>query len=433
MKKLNAIASIFKSGQLKFWQLSALALFAFLFALILLFRPAALFDDPYSAVVKAADGQLLSARIAADGQWRFPAALAIPEKYKKALLTFEDKRFYYHPGFDPLAIFRAMIQNIQKKRVISGGSTISMQVIRLSRKSQKRTFSEKLSELFRAVSLEFFHSKEEILLLYTTHAPYGGNVVGLEAASWRWFGRPADDLSWAEAATLAILPNAPSLVSLQRNRSLFEQKRNRLLKRLFAEGVIDQLTYTLALQEPLPAAPKALPDVAPHYLELLRQKEGNKLFETDIQAHLQKLTGEVLKTHHKLLKYNQINNLAVIIRQTSDGKVLAYHGNVPCSSEGAFCHNDMVQAQRSSGSILKPFLYAAALQEGLIHPQSLLPDIPTWIAGYSPKNFDETYDGAIAADEALKAFSEYSFYMAAAAVWHRTLSCPAQRYGLHKL
>jgi penicillin-binding protein 1C len=402
MKKLNSTFNIFKTKQLKYWQLISLALLAFLFAVILFFRPVELFDDPYSAVIKAADGQLLSARIASDGQWRFPAPDSIPEKYKKVLLTFEDKRFYYHPGFDPVAIFRAMIQNFQSRKVISGGSTITMQVIRLSRKSQKRTLTEKLTELFRAVSLEFFHSKEQILLLYATHAPYGGNVVGLEAASWRWFGRPPNDLSWAEATTLAILPNAPSLVSLQRNRSLFEQKRNRLLKRLYADDIIDQLTYELSLEEPLPAEPKALPDNAPHYLEFLRQNQGNKLFETAIQSQLQKLTGEVIQTHHNLLKYNQINNLAVIIRQTSTGKILAYHGNVPCKSDVGFCYNDMVQARRSSGSILKPFLYASALQDGLIHPQSLLPDIPSWIAGYSPKNFDESYDGAIAADEALR-------------------------------
>lgn len=402
MKKLNSTFNIYKTKQLKYWQLISLALLAFLFAVILFFRPVELFDDPYSAVIKAADGQLLSVRIASDGQWRFPAPDSIPEKYKKVLLTFEDKRFYYHPGFDPVAIFRAMIQNIQSNKVISGGSTITMQVIRLSRKSQKRTLTEKLTELFRAVSLEFFHNKEQILLLYATHAPYGGNVVGLEAASWRWFGRPPNDLSWAEATTLAILPNAPSLVSLQRNRSLFEQKRNRLLKRLYADEIIDQLTYELSLEEPLPAEPKALPDIAPHYLEFLRQNQGNKLFETAIQSQLQKLTGEVIQTHHNLLKYNQINNLAVIIRQTSTGKILAYHGNVPCKSDVAFCYNDMVQARRSSGSILKPFLYASALQDGLIHPQSLLPDIPSWIAGYSPKNFDESYDGAIAADEALR-------------------------------
>ncbi|MDP2234794.1 MAG: penicillin-binding protein 1C [Bacteroidales bacterium] len=388
--------------KLKYWQLFSLALFVVFFVVLLFLRPDKLFKDPYSAVIKAADGKLLSARIASDGQWRFPATDSIPEKYKLALLAFEDKRFYYHPGFDPVAILRAAVQNIKSNQIISGGSTISMQVIRLSKKAGKRTFSEKVSEIFSAVSLELFKSKEQILLLYATHAPYGGNVVGLEAASWRWFGRPPHDLSWAEAATLAILPNAPSLVTLQRNRNLFEQKRNRLLKRLYESSTIDQLTYELSVQEPLPELPKALPDIAPHFLEFLRLKEGDKLFETAIQSQLQKLTGEVIQTHHNLLKYNQINNLAVIIRQTSTGKIIAYHGNVHCSSEVAFCYNDMVQAHRSSGSILKPFLYASALQDGLIHPNSLLPDIPSWIAGYSPKNFDETYAGAIAADEALR-------------------------------
>ncbi|MDO8897087.1 MAG: transglycosylase domain-containing protein [Bacteroidales bacterium] len=253
--------------KLKYWQLFSLALFVVFFVVLLFLRPDKLFKDPYSAVIKAADGKLLSARIASDGQWRFPATDSIPEKYKLALLAFEDKRFYYHPGFDPVAILRAAVQNIKSKQIISGGSTISMQVIRLSRKAGKRTFSEKVSEIFSAVSLELFKSKEQILLLYATHAPYGGNVVGLEAASWRWFGRPPHDLSWAEAATLAILPNAPSLVTLQRNRNLFEQKRNRLLKRLFANEIIDQLTYELSLEEPLPAEPKATAGFSPAWPE----------------------------------------------------------------------------------------------------------------------------------------------------------------------
>jgi penicillin-binding protein 1C len=384
----------------RIFQLVLITIFAVL--ILLLITPYKLFDDPYSAVLKDANGRLLGARIAADEQWRFPEPDSIPLKFEKALLMFEDKRFFYHPGFDPLAMLRAAIQNFRNRSVVSGGSTLTMQVVRLSRKGQRRTIGEKIIEVAYSIALEIKLSKHKILMLYASHAPYGGNVVGIEAASWRWFGSPLYDLSWAEVATLTVLPNAPSMVSLQRNRLLFEQKRNRLLSRLFDAKIIDSLTFDLAIKEPLPELPQPLPDLAPHYLEYLRSKHGDRLFISDIQIRLQKQTSNILLFNHRMLRNNQINNLAVIIRETETGKVLAYHGNVPFSFATENAHNDMVQALRSSGSILKPFLFATALQEGMIQPGSMLPDIPTWIGGFSPKNFDENYEGAIPADEALR-------------------------------
>ncbi|KAF0128724.1 MAG: penicillin-binding protein 1C [Bacteroidetes bacterium] len=406
------------------------------------FYPGKLFSDPWSAILKDKNGQLLSARIAADGQWRFPPPDSIPEKYIEALLSFEDKRFYYHPGIDVVATMRALYSNLKADKVISGGSTISMQVIRISRKGQKRTIGEKINELWRALALELFRSKREILLLYAANAPYGGNVVGLEAASWRWFGRNPDDLSWAEAASLAILPNAPSLISLQRNRGLFLARRNNLLKRLKDEDVIDELTYQLSVAEPLPAEPKPLPDKAPHYLEYLRKQQGDRLYQSTIDPVFQRVTADLLMSHHMSLKANQIRNGAVIVRDLRSGDILAYQGNVPAEAFPKDQFNDMIQAERSSGSILKPFLFAAALQDGYIHPGSLLPDIPSWISGFNPKNFDEKYSGAVPASQALQRslnvpfvhllrdYGVNRFYDLLQELGFTTFKKPAYHYGL---
>jgi len=420
----------------------AVALFVIWFGSLFFAYPVKLFSDPLSAILKDKNGQLLSARIAADGQWRFPAPDSIPEKYIQALLTFEDRRFYFHLGIDPIATVRAIYSNLKAGKVVSGGSTITMQVIRISRKGQKRTIGEKFNELWRAHSLELFKSKREILLLYAGNAPYGGNVVGLEAASWRWFGRNPHDLSWAEAATLAILPNAPSLISLQRNRELFLARRNSLLKRLRAENVMDELTYQLSVAEPLPSEPKSLPDKASHYIEYLRKDNGDRLFQSTIDPVFQRVTAELLTFHHHNLKANQIHNGAVIVRDLRSGKILAYQGNVPADAFPKDHFNDMIQAERSSGSILKPFLFAAALQDGFIHPGSLLPDIPSWISGFNPKNFDEKYAGAVTASQSLQRslnvpfvhllrnYSVNRFYDLLHELGFTTFKKPAYHYGL---
>ena len=177
-----------------------------------LLSPLPRFRNPYSTVVEARDGTLLGARIAGDGQWRFPGTESIPDKFEKAILTFEDRYFYYHPGINPVAISRAVINNIRAGKIVSGGSTITMQVARISRGGKSRTYSEKIIETLSALKLELLSSKKRVLLMYTTNAPFGGNTVGLEAASWRYTGKSSADLTWAEAATLAILPNSPALV-----------------------------------------------------------------------------------------------------------------------------------------------------------------------------------------------------------------------------
>ena len=201
---------------IKHWPLwaktAALFSVAFLFWWLFFALPSTLFKDPTSTVLEDNSGKLLAARIATDGQWRFPQIDTVPYKFEQCIIAFEDREFYHHPGFRLGSFLRAMKQNFKARRIVSGGSTLTMQTIRLSRKGQDRTYFEKIVEILLATRLELRSTKPEILALYASYAPFGGNVVGLEAAAWRYYGRSADQLTWAEAATLAVLPNAPSLI-----------------------------------------------------------------------------------------------------------------------------------------------------------------------------------------------------------------------------
>lgn len=361
--------------------------------------PDTLFHDPYSTVLESRDGRLLSASIAADGQWRFPQQDSIPERYVEALLAFEDKRFYYHPGVDPIAMGRAFLSNLREGGIVSGGSTITMQVIRLSRKEKKRSYFEKLIEMVLATRLELRHSKSEILNLYAAHAPFGGNVVGIQAACWRYFGRSEKELSWAEAALLAVLPNSPALIHPGRNRESLRTKRNLLLDKLLSKGTIDSLTCELAKGESVPDTPLPVPQYARHLLLDLSKQGVQKKITSTINYEQQLRVEEIVEVHHRRLTGNQIHNAAVLVAEVNTGNVVAYVGNVARGGEGSDV--DVIRAPRSTGSILKPFLYAALLDEGKILPGTLLPDVPMFINGYTPKNFSNDYDGAVPADKAL--------------------------------
>lgn len=376
--------------------------FGILFIVWLFCLPKKLFNSPTSTVIEARDGKLMGAIIADDGQWRFPEVEEVPDKFKQAIIIFEDERFNYHPGVDPIAMLRATKQNLSAGKVVSGGSTLTMQVIRLSRKGQARTFWEKVIEVFMATRLELRSRKDEILALYASHAPFGGNVVGIEAASWRYFGRPPDQLSWAEATTLAVLPNAPALIHPGRNRSALKAKRDRTLLKLKGAGIIDQTDYELAIDEPLPDKPLAIPQVAPHLLNyVMKLKYGEKV-RTTVDFHQQVLANQIVTEHLHLLKANKVFNASVLVMDVETGEVLVYVGNDPASYTGEHSERvDVIQSRRSSGSILKPLLFAAMLQDGKIMPNTLVPDIPTYYGSYVPTNYDESFRGAVPAREAL--------------------------------
>jgi len=365
-------------------------------------RPGKLFDDPVCAVLESSDGHLLGARIAADGQWRFPAADTVPEKFAKAIITFEDKRFRYHPGIDPLAVARALRLNARSGEVRSGASTLTMQTIRLSRGDQPRTLREKVLEALLALRLEAYLSKDEILALYAAHAPFGGNVVGLEAAAWRYFGRPADELSWAESATLAVLPNAPALIHPGSRRDALLAKRNFLLDKLCAAGCFDELACELAKEEPLPDKPHPLPEIAYHYLETLRKQQGDQLYRSRIDYGLQQRAEAVVHRHHETFATNEVHNLAAVILDVHTGQPIVYIGNAGHVSRAHGDNVDVVQAPRSSGSTLKPLLYGAMLDEGQILPGMLISDIPFHYKDFTPNNFNHTFDGAVPARDVIR-------------------------------
>ncbi|HEV8511981.1 MAG TPA: penicillin-binding protein 1C, partial [Cyclobacteriaceae bacterium] len=404
--------------------------------------PSRLFNDPYSTVVDDHQGNLLSASIARDGQWRFPFDNEVHEKFSEALILTEDKRFYDHFGVDILALSRAIRQNIRAGKVISGGSTLSMQVVRLSRKNKSRTYFEKAIEIILATRLEFRYSKKEVLALYATHAPFGGNVVGLEAACWRFFGRNPSDLSWSEAALLAVLPNNPSLIHLGKNRASLKIKRDHLLTKLARAGKMDSLALQLAKAEPIPEAPVPLPRLAPHLLSrAIKEGKGQEKIITTIDQNLQQRTIQIIDQHHQKLKANHVYNAAAIILEVKTGNVLAYVGNTSSGQDNNE-DVDVVAAPRSTGSILKPFLYAAMLTEGKMLQQTLWPDVPTFINGYAPKNFSKEYDGAVRANDALirslnvpavhelRDYRYEKFYDLLTNIGITTLNQPADHYGL---
>lgn len=362
--------------------------------------PSQLFDVPYSTVVSDRNGELLGARIAKDQQWRFPISDSVPHKFKQCLVEFEDKHFYQHWGVNPLAILRAIKQNIVDSRIVSGASTITMQAIRLSR-NKNRTFWEKFKEIILATRLEFSYSKDEILTLYASHAPMGGNVVGIDAASWRYFGHAARYLSWSEAATLAVLPNSPSLMHFGRNRDKLINKRNRLLKRLYEKGSLDEVDYLLAVAEPLPYNPLPLPKVAPHLVTKIYLEEEGKHIRSTIEKSQQELVEDVLERWNAEFSQNGINNLAAVVFDVDKNQVVAYCGNVHFENNTFANQVDIIQAQRSTGSILKPFLYSAMLDDGQLLPNQLLADVPINLYGFMPKNFSQKFDGAVPASEAL--------------------------------
>ncbi|MAA80459.1 MAG: penicillin-binding protein 1C [Deltaproteobacteria bacterium] len=373
----------------------------FLFILVLGFwsLPVLSISRPYAKIVMDRDGALLGARIASDEQWRFPPSKDRHHKFETALIRMEDKRFYHHIGVDPIAVLRAIKLNVEHGKVQSGASTLTMQVIRIAQNNPKRTIPEKIWEMMLAFRLEAALSKEDILLMYKHNAPFGGNIVGLEAASWRYFGRPPDQLSWSESAMLAVLPNNPALIHLGRNRKQLKKKRDRLLRMLYADGLFSASDLELYILESIPPKPKALPQKVPH---LLFAPKTSWRTHTTIKKDLQQYTDEVISLHASRLSQNQIHNIAAVMIDVPTGEILSYVGNAGKIGDTKHgFHVDIVHSRRSTGSTLKPFLYYAMLESGELLPDELIPDIPINLDGFAPKNYDRLYQGAISASLAL--------------------------------
>ena len=393
-----------KSKMSKIYKFLLICLFVVLLIGLLIPIPHPLFDNPYATVLESSDGQLLGARIATDGQWRFPPADSLPENYKICLLEFEDRYFYNHPGINPFAIIRAIKQNLKAGRVVSGGSTITMQIARMARGNRSRTLPQKLVEIWLALRIELKYSKDEILQIYADNAPFGGNVVGISAASWRYYGRSLYELSWAEAANLAVLPNAPGLAFPGTNDRALVAKRNRILLAILKNQTIDSTTYKLSISEPLPGKPKTLPMMAMH---LLDKSIADGLAETKVKSTidytLQNTINKIVEDYHRIFSFKQIHNAAAIVADIESGNIVAYIGNVGMNSTNDHGQQvDVISSRRSPGSLLKPILYALSIDKGIITPNHLLPDIPVYYQGFAPQNFDKKFKGAVPANKALR-------------------------------
>ena len=365
-------------------------------------KPQPFSNVPTCTVLRDAQHQILQVKIASDEQWRFPPSSLNFEKIKTAILYYEDEYFYQHLGFNPISLFKAFILNLKRWRIIRGGSTLSMQVVRLSQPHTKRSFWKKCVEIIASVKLELYYSKKDIMNFYLQHAPFGGNVVGVEAAAWKFFGRSPENVSWGEACLLAVLPNAPSKIFLGKNKPLLLIKRNQLLLKLFTTKIINNETYLLALQEPLPFKPQSFPNLAPHLMikAIKDQKQGKNIITT-LNRNLQEHITNLVEKFQKNYQANNISNMAVLVIDIPKANVLAYIGNTNGSKDLQGSAIDMIQANRSLGSILKPFLFMLAIENGNIIPESLLNDVPTLISGYSPMNFENNFEGVVPAGEAL--------------------------------
>ncbi|HOR10557.1 MAG TPA: transglycosylase domain-containing protein [Bacteroidales bacterium] len=412
--------------------------------LAILVAPMPSFRAPLSTVVEADDGTLLGARVAADGQWRFPPPDSLPEKYITCLINYEDRWFRWHPGVNPVAVVKALSSNIRAGKTVRGGSTITMQVARMARGNPERTYGGKVIEMFSAVKLELFRSKKSILKLYASNAPFGGNTVGIEAAAWRYTGRGTADLTWAEAAMLAVLPNAPALIYPGRHSERLKEKRDRLLLTLVERGKIDSLTCELAMSEPLPEAPLPMPSLAPHLTGKFWLEAPGTRNRTNIDPLLQREASELVNRHVSALEGNGIHNAAAVVVEVSTGNVVAWVGNstLPDTTGRHGRDVDMITAPRSTGSIMKPFLYAGLLSSGMLLPNALIPDIPTRFQGFRPQNADFSFSGAVPAGDALarslnipavrmlQMYEEERFLLLLHQMGFTTFTKPASHYGL---
>lgn len=354
--------------------------------------------SPYTVTVVARDGTPLRAFPDRDHVWRHPVTLdQVSPLYLEALLGYEDRWFWWHPGVNPVALARAAWQRLRYGRVVSGGSTLTMQVARLIDPTP-RTVPGKLRQIARALQLEWHYSKKEILTLYLNYAPMGGVLEGVEAASRAYLGKSARHLSHAEAALLAVLPQSPSRLRPDRFPQAARAARDKLLRRLAPRW--GEAALRDALSEPVIAQTLRTPVSAPLLAERLRRQAGGKLrIDTTIDATTQSLVEALLLDRARSLPPRV--SLAALVMDNTTLEVLAYAGSADFGDAERFAHLDMVRALRSPGSTLKPFLYAFALDEGLIHSESLLADVPQNFDGYEPGNFQQSFHGPVSVSEAL--------------------------------
>jgi penicillin-binding protein 1C len=355
-----------------------------------------------SVIVTARDGTPLRAFASDNGVWRYPVQVEeVSPLYVQALVGYEDRWFWRHPGVNPIALLRAAGQWIRSGHIVSGGSTLTMQVARIIEPQQQRSALGKFRQVLRALQLELHYSKRDILTIYLNHAPFGGTIEGVEAASWAYLGKPAKNLSHAEAALLAVMPQSPSRLRPDRHFAEAKQARDKLLRRMASQGIWDAREVRESMIEPVVSRRMEAPMLGPLLAERLRNANpGKTRIRSSIDANLQRVLEERVAAYFSRLPERSSAALLVVDNRTLE--VRAYVGSLAFAEEASLGHVDMVRATRSPGSTLKPFLYGLAMDDGLIHSESLLVDAPQSFGDYRPANFDPTFNGAVSAADALR-------------------------------
>lgn len=350
-------------------------------------------------VVVAADGTPLWRFADENGIWRYPVTIKdVSPRYLEALINYEDRWFWKHPGINPFSILRAAWQDLSHGRLISGGSTLTMQVARLL-DPHPRTFGGKARQIWRAFQLEWHLSKEQILTLYLNRAPFGGTLQGVGAASWTYLGKSPAQLSYSDAALLAVLPQAPSRLRPDRWPHRAEEARNKVLRRMAQQGVWTKNQVDESLEEPVWLAPRQVPQLAPLFSRYLATRSREDKIASTLDASIQRQLEDLAMNWKSQLPPK--TSLALLVVDHTTMEVRGWVGSPDISDENRFGHVDMVTAVRSPGSVLKPFVYGMALDDGLIHPASLLQDVPRRFGDYRPGNFDTGFHGPVSMSEAL--------------------------------
>jgi penicillin-binding protein 1C len=354
-----------------------------------------------STLVVDSDGRLLTPFTARDGSWRLPVAVdRVDARYLHMLVAYEDKRFDSHWGVDPIALMRALGQWARAGHVVSGASTLTMQTVRLL-EPRPRTIGAKLIEMARALQLEWHYDKNTILGMYLTLAPYGGNLEGVRAAALFYFGKEPDRLTDAEAALLVALPQSPEALRPDRHAGAALAARGRVLARMATVGLLSAQAVAEAAAQPVPTERRAAAHLAAHLAERLRAADAESSFiHTTVDGGLQTQLEALARRYQ--LKLEQGATIALLVVENADRKVRAYVGSGDYFDSGRLGQNDLVQAVRSPGSTLKPFIYGLAFDDLLIHPETIVVDRPMRFGDYAPENFDKRYRGQLTAREALQ-------------------------------
>ncbi|HMP28976.1 MAG TPA: penicillin-binding protein 1C [Saprospiraceae bacterium] len=349
----------------------------------------------YSKTLLDNAGNLLCANVSSEQQWHLPLDEDIPEILGKAIMLYEDEYFYYHAGINPISVIKSVLINSKAGKVKRGASTITMQVMRLRNRSANRSVKTKIFESIGAIKYSLIKRKSGVLREWCDIAPFGGNTIGIKTAAFRYFNRPLDQLSYGEMALLAVLPNTPTSVNLSKNRSILISRRNTLLQKMADRKVISEDELTLSMGEDLPSQPNKVPSEAQHLLSYLIKKYPNKnQFITTLDGSLQNRLTQLVNEESNYLQREDINNLAAMVVDIERDEIVAYVGNTIQQNKG-FSYVDIIQSPRSYGSLLKPLLYALALEEGSFLPNEFIADIPTNYGEFRPENFDKKFRGIV--------------------------------------